>query len=269
MVRTGYRRDGGRARFDNDLEVGLRMFSALWLQRSGAAGRRRNARLHARRPKVAHGPFLRGTAVCLPLLFLLLSLSATAHAQTFLACGRPPTTSGTDSMGTAGLLAESWVNDGREILHAFAGDDLAAYFGFQPRLHVVQRAIPNAFAVQPDSIVISTGLLDLLNSTSEFAFVIAHELGHLVLAGREAVHPLAPLDAALEDAVAHEIVADAYALDLLESRGFDPGAGPALLAKIGSVAAQSGISVNHVFPSIPARLTAMTDGRTPRPARGG
>jgi len=212
-------------------------------------------------------PALRSLGLPVCLVVGAFFVSPPAAAQQFLACSHA--TGGALSAGSIHTRTanDRWLQDGREILHAFAGDDLFAYFGFRPRIHITSQASPNAFAVKPDSIVVSTALLDLIDSTSEFAFVIAHELGHLVLDRRESIQTLAPLDTAVTVAVAQEVAADSYALELLRSAGFDPTAGRALLSKIGGLTGQSGVPVASVFPSIPARLSAManrlSEPRTP------
>jgi len=50
---------------------------------------------------------------------------------------------------------------------------------FPPRLHVMRDADINAFAFPGGHIVLTTGLLNAVESRDELAFVIAHELGHL------------------------------------------------------------------------------------------
>jgi hypothetical protein len=202
---------------------------------------------------------LSGVGLILLPFFVACGVVSTtpAAAQQFLACSH--TEAGTPAIGAgpATIPNERWLHDSREILHAFAGDDLTAYFGFRPRIHITNQASPNAFAVRPDSIVVSSALLHIIDSTSEFAFVIAHELGHLVLDRKDSIHSFAPLEATAHDPVAHEVAADTYAIELLQSAGFDPSAGRALLTKIGGATVRAGVSMATVFPSIPARLSAM------------
>jgi predicted Zn-dependent protease len=152
---------------------------------------------------------------------------------------------------------QQWLRDAQDIFHAFAGDDLSAYFGFTPRLHLVERAAPNAFAVTPSSIVVSSGLMEITGSSSEFAFIIAHELGHLLVEREGGTHTLAPHGTGVDEQLADELAADAFALRLLKSRGFDPTAGSAVLQKIMAATRSSGGVPEAIFPGLEARIMAM------------
>ena len=100
------------------------------------------------------------------------------------------------------------------ILHQLAGDDLKSFFGFTPEIKVIQSAAPNAFAIWPNQILLTSGLLDLGQNRPQISFVIAHELSHLMLKH----HPhqastLLPSNAI--SAIASELDADKLAIALL------------------------------------------------------
>jgi predicted Zn-dependent protease len=188
---------------------------------------------------------------CLALVLSVISASQLA-AQQFLAC---------DRAGVAGnskvSAHQEWLRDAQNLLHAFAGDDLNAYFGFKPQLQLVEHRAPNAFALRPGSIVVSSGLMELTGSSSEFAFIIAHELGHLLAERGDHAHTLAPIQAREADTMAAELAADAFAMRLLRSRGFDPTAGIEVLRKIEAATRRSGASPEALYPTIESRIVAM------------
>jgi len=180
----------------------------------------------------------------------------TAHAQEFLVCTSHRNNPSHPSPSTA-----RWANDGRGILHAFAGDDLKAFFGFTPRIDIVERDTPNAFALHPNRIAISSALLELIDSTSEFAFIIAHELGHLREGGSRSVDTFAPIEPHSDNRISHELAADVYAMRLLDSSGFDPRAGITLLDKLGAASRRAGAAPEVVYPSLQRRIVAMAHTR--------
>ena len=65
-------------------------------------------------------------------------------------------------------------------------DRLAAHWEENPyelRLGIMAEELPNAFALPGGAILVTDGLLDIVESENELAFVLAHELGHF--AGRD------------------------------------------------------------------------------------
>jgi len=192
----------------------------------------------------------------LPVFVVALAAPLDLPAQQFLVCDKPTALHSRD-----GGSKSAFIRDAHDIFHAFAGDDVTAYFGFKPRLHLVERSTPNAFAIGPDSIVVSSGLLDITDSSSEFAFIIAHELGHLLSERGNHTHALAPTQLGMDERFADELTADAFALRLLSSRGFDTSAGVTVLSKIVAATRSAGGSPDALFPSIEARILAMNRGR--------
>jgi len=193
--------------------------------------------------------------VTLSVIGIALAQSVTlrsASAQSFVACERQQT-----KVGAQDGVDIRWRRAAEEILHAFAGDDLHAYFGFHPRIQLVEKTVPNAFALAPGAIVLSSGLIDITASTSELAFVLAHELGHLILGRGDELHTLAAVRTGHDDRLAEEFAADAYAVRLLKERGFDPGAGVDILNKIVESTERRGGAAETLFPSINSRIVAM------------
>lgn len=54
---------------------------------------------------------------------------------------------------------------------------------YEVRIAIMEEPMPNAFALPGGAIMLTEGLLDLVESENELAFVLAHELGHF--AGRD------------------------------------------------------------------------------------
>ncbi|MFT7462742.1 MAG: Zn-dependent protease with chaperone function [Pseudohongiellaceae bacterium] len=67
---------------------------------------------------------------------------------------------------------------------------------YEHKVVVQQSAAPNAFALPGGTIIVTSGLLELLDTENQLAFVLAHELGHyrhrdhLVMLGRSALFQL-------------------------------------------------------------------------------
>ncbi|MCB0336599.1 MAG: M48 family metalloprotease, partial [Bdellovibrionales bacterium] len=115
------------------------------------------------------------------------------------------------------------IEMGKQILHTLAVDDLTAFFGFTPAIEIVQSNTVNAFAMAPGTLLLSTGLCQNFTSESEFAFVIAHEIGHLIL------HSEKYEDRHVES---REFEADKFALQLLQKSGYNTQAGILLLTRL-------------------------------------
>ena len=144
---------------------------------------------------------------------------------------------------------------GKGIFHKLGGDDLVAYFGFEPKIEVVSQHTPNAYAIGPSTIVISTALLDFLEGESELAFVLAHELAHLILghthknlAGNRELRS-SPWVRYLKA----ELAADNLALQLLKKGHYSGAPGLAVLKRLANFGAESGTSLGDIFPSLAIR----------------
>lgn len=106
---------------------------------------------------------------------------------------------------------------------------VGALEGQVPTLTIADELISNAYAVHPNRIVITEQLLRKLSNQDELAFVIAHEIGHLVLhSGARQISnskQVAQLQGnANQDhqSLQEEIDADAIALQLMQQIGFNP-----------------------------------------------
>lgn len=154
----------------------------------------------------------------LPIALLFLLPSTTA-AEEFLVCKRP---------------TPEWRHDGRtwdqrtsSILHRLSGDEVSTCMRNVPHLVITADPLPNAYLRTSNEIVLSGGLLQVIEDPSELAFVIAHELGHLQLGHLTSIHP----DSSGET-IERELAADRYAQQLLRQSGFSPGAPRTLLSRL-------------------------------------
>lgn len=97
----------------------------------------------------------------------------------------------------------------QRILFSLGGDDLQSFLGFTPKVVIVPSSLPNA-SIDTAELRITSGLLELTKNESELEFVIAHELGHVLLRHSR------PNDFALRsELVEQESEADRIALNLL------------------------------------------------------
>lgn len=149
-----------------------------------------------------------------------------------------------------------WEDYTKEILHALGGDDVVAFFGFNPNLKVRISPDLNAHAIGPDKIIISSGLLGLIQNVDEYAFVLAHELGHIVLHHQNGGNLIARCDLP-RSSLEREIEADQYAIRLLSEAGFSTQAGVNLLKKLGDFGTTEGFSLSTAYPTLEPRRTAL------------
>ena len=179
--------------------------------------------------------------------FLNLIGSIDAHGQTFLECSLRPASHAVTKPPALALsflqdrpdalpgeiASRSWQNLTQTTLHQLAGDDLRAYFGFVPSVTIVRSPLPNAFALGNDNIVVSSGLLDMLDSRDELAFVLAHELAHFQLGHiRHALTGGSAEPQTSPNLLQRELDADSRARTMLRGAGFDERAGKELLKRI-------------------------------------
>ncbi len=102
----------------------------------------------------------------------------------------------------------------------------------------------NAAALPDGRLLVNRGLLALARGEAELAFVLAHEIGHVVAgharqgAARPPVDPaiagVAEVQAEAEFNRGQEREADRIGIDALARAGFDPAAAPAFLARFGA-----------------------------------
>ena len=152
----------------------------------------------------------------------------------------------------------NWLEYSDSIFHDIAGDDYYAFFGFAPNLKVVSTPVPNAFAVGSNEVVVSSSLLDLLESKSEYAFILAHELAHVLLGhSHQDDRVEEPLDA-LRRHIKQEFEADMLAFKLLSNTDFEPQAALNVLSRLGKFRHEEGLpTLSALYPSIQARISAI------------
>lgn len=159
------------------------------------------------------------------------------------------------------------------------------------RLDLVEAPFANAFTLPDNTIVLTTGMIEMAQSPDEIAGVLAHELGHIearhvltnlvrqmslglfvdvVFGGSGAAQMAAALNVvALRFSRADETEADAIGLRILNSAYIDPGAMAKLFRRMAAQEAKGGPSVPELLRSHPdtgARATeAEKQSRSGRP----
>lgn len=166
-----------------------------------------------------------------------------------------------------GMLRKSMplVEDGEVLTYVRSvGNRVAKEVGittYQFQFFVVDQPIPNAFAVPGGYIFIYSGLIEMMSSEDELAGILSHELAHIqarhlqrtideskiasigmvaglvagILLGAPglAAGGLAATESAqLQYSRAHEMEADQFGFRFLCASGYDPGAMPAMMAKL-------------------------------------
>jgi len=172
------------------------------------------------------------------LLFLIFVSSAAAEASPEFRLPEP-------------ISAESMQG----VLHQLMGDDIKAFTGFMPTIEIKKNVFPNAFARGEATIVLTTGLLRQIESEDELAFVLAHEIAHLMKhSGQSSEHTLFPQRSKLKSALELEYEADVFAVQLLKRAGFSPLAGAGILERNGHFGSEFGSPLFATHPSLLARL---------------
>ena len=156
-------------------------------------------------------------------LFLILLVTFfihtnSANAQDFLNCLNDQRTAIKDSQRT-------WIAQINSTIQKLEGDDSAAFLGVVPTVKLIDSPTLNAFSSPNGTVSITSGLLGLIDSNSELAFALGHELGHIALK-----HSKMALSEGKD--IEKEKAADVFAIKLLKSLHFDWMAGKVLLGKI-------------------------------------
>lgn len=198
-------------------------------------------------------------------LLLLLSLMPTAllpapksaHAYPYYLeehGGDPylPSTSYSSSTVPSTVAYDSttvWEREGNRILHRLVGDDSHSFLGFHPRITVIGANLPLAVLRREDGIVLSTGLLNILESEEEFAFLIAHELAHKLLEHDKEVIHITHSNSAWEEE------ADMLALQLLRGGNMGGRGAAKLLQKLVTFGSGQGFQLGDYYPTLRKRST--------------
>jgi Zn-dependent protease with chaperone function len=141
-------------------------------------------------------------------------------------------------------------------LHQIVGDDSRAMLGFTPRIAIIKSQIPNAYATGQEYIVISSGLMELLQSKEELQFVLAHELAHLILGHTASKQSRALLNNS-EEYQQQELAADKEAIRLLSQAGINSAAAATALERISKESISSSILTQQEISGIKQRIASL------------
>jgi len=147
---------------------------------------------------------------------------------------------GTDS----DLYEKMWREQGHQGVNKIAGDQPSAFLGFSPSLSVSNSRFPNAYIRPNGKIVLTVGMLALVESQSELAFIIAHEIGHLLLEHHQGKGE----QQNDKNSEALELEADLFALKALTSAGLETSAGIDLLLRIAAFGEKQ--SLGTLYPTL-------------------
>ncbi len=191
-----------------------------------------------------------------------LFLVPQSSAEDFLMCRQgstPPSFQDSSQFRISGSNIQAVF---KKILHSFAGDDLSAYFGIAPSILLLPGTAPNAFVSDSEHIILTRGLVQIIENQDELAFVVAHELGHLKLGhlvqNSNALPALAERTVSHRQLIERELDADKFAVDLLMKSGFNPGSGLKLLGKISAFSAGESVVAQSAYPSLNLRIRALS-----------
>jgi Zn-dependent protease with chaperone function len=151
-----------------------------------------------------------------------------------------------------------------KVFRGIVGDDAKTFLGFVPEIEVREAVVPFAYAATGPRVVLSTGLIRRLADEDELAFVLAHELGHLLLHHEERFDRAAfdGTNRSLEVLIQSELAADRVALRLLEGSPFSADSAAAVLAKLAG-GGRPGRFRPELFPSLARRIRTL-QSRTAR-----
>lgn len=150
----------------------------------------------------------------------------------------------------------AWINTANKILHQVAGDDLKAYWSIAPKIEVIDDERANAFAYAPDRIIVSNGLLKLINTESELAFILLHEIAHLKELNQPIKLGQTKLGGFKGRYLNHELTADQFSSCQMQGY-YDRRAGPAIIEKILKNGSKLANNFNTIYPSLSVRKAAL------------
>lgn len=148
-----------------------------------------------------------------------------------------------------------------KVAHRLLGDEPQSYLGFRPQFRISSARTPNAFAIPPQSIEVSVGLLQLAENEEELAFALAHEISHLIKVNKRASKDLPastssnqiPKIMAFSGHGKQEIQADLMAIVLMKEAGLPPTASIRVLNKLINFGASRGATLGSLFPGLQLR----------------
>lgn len=153
----------------------------------------------------------------------------------------------------------AWQFAGRSLVHDLVGDDAKAFLGVAPILDILPVEKPSAFVVGGSTIVLTEGIIDLIESSDEFAFILAHELSHVMLGHTAPKEALMGNSLPLSDQLEREIHADLNAVTLLKEAGYDPTCAVGLLEKVSEALKGPFDNYPSLDPRIRSLKAAFTD----------
>lgn len=130
-------------------------------------------------------------------------------------------------------LTRAEVTDSYRSRVAQVASRLEPVMGVNPKIYIKDDHSQSAFVLPNGTVVISSGLLASASSDDEVAFVIAHEVSH-IMARDQMPGPGADLTG-LSDPTSlqlNEIRADASALAFMKDAGYNPGAALNMLKRL-------------------------------------
>lgn len=124
--------------------------------------------------------------------------------------------------------------DGHRSRVAKVSSRLEPVMGVTPKIYIKDDQSQGAFVLPNGTIVISTSLLASSASDDEVAFVIAHEVSHIIARDQMPSGPGADLMGFSDPTKLqlNEIRADASALSFMKGAGYDPDAALGMLKRL-------------------------------------
>jgi Zn-dependent protease with chaperone function len=122
---------------------------------------------------------------------------------------------------------------------------------FAPAIHFTSDTTPSATTNSSNIIKISSGLMYKIDKREELAFVIAHEVSHLILGHTQGNKP-----SGLQEFTDREIQADQLALQLLKEAKIDISGGLTILSKFENKS--NNLQRIALYPTLQARISQLS-----------
>ncbi|MBI3397980.1 MAG: M48 family metalloprotease [Deltaproteobacteria bacterium] len=113
-------------------------------------------------------------------------------------------------------------------------NNLTNITGYGIKICVEDSSKIDAYLHPAGHIVITTGLMNFFEDDAEMAFIIGHELSHMVSKHYKSGSEILGIstDIYFPDSLRQEMEADEYSLKIMKAAGYDPAASLRVLAKI-------------------------------------
>ncbi len=129
--------------------------------------------------------------------------------------------------------------------------DNSENFKLTPAIQFTSDTTPSATTNSSNIIKISSGLMYKIDKREELAFVIAHEVSHLLLGHTHGDKP-----SGLREFTEREILADQLALKLLKEAKIDISGGLTILSKFGEKS--DNLNRLALYPTLEARISQLS-----------